>query len=84
MTYSYKTYEAVIERRAWYAGGQRYKSPSGAASGSARTKQGNPVKLDGWLYWEVLMPGADRWVTLHELRRQARKRLSEGLKLLDF
>lgn len=74
MIYSHRTHEGVIEKAAWMVEGQRFKSPSGAASGVARTKKGEPVKLDGWLYWEVLLPGGEQWTKLSELRRQARSR----------
>lgn len=85
MSYSGRTHEGSIEKGAWVVEGRRYKSPSGAASGVARTKEGNPTKLDGWIYWEVLLPGSGEWVRLGELRRQARRRSGEGSDgLLDF
>jgi hypothetical protein len=36
-----------------------------------RSKQGKPVSLDGWLYWECQLPGSNRWRGLRELRRKA-------------
>jgi hypothetical protein len=77
MTYNGRQYRAAIDDGEWLAEGQRYRSPSGAARGVARTMRGARPSLDGWAYWEARLPGTDRWVPIGELRVQAA--LAEGM-----
>ena len=68
MSYSRRTHEGVIDRNAWLVEGRIFKSPSDAASGVARTRQGKRTRLNGWAYWEVVLPGTKEWLRLAELR----------------
>lgn len=71
MSYNGATYTGFIDNGAWVVEGRHFTSPSGAASGVARTKKGKATRLDGWRYWEVQLPGTDTWVTLWHLWEQA-------------
>ena len=61
--------------------GREFSTLSDAASSLARTKKGLRTQLDGWKYWEVRLPGQDRWVHIRTLRFEARKIASERYKL---
>lgn len=52
--------------------GLRFTSLSAAASTLAKTKTGSSPSLNGWNYWEVQKPGADRWDLMEHLRRRAK------------
>lgn len=52
--------------------GMRFTSLSAAASALAKTKGGTRPSLNGWNYWEVQKPGADRWDQMEHLRRRAK------------
>ena len=71
MEYNGRTYDAEITDGVWVSGKERFKSPSGAASGLAITKQGTKTKLDGWGYWEAQLPGSAKWVSILTLWRRA-------------
>lgn len=43
--------------------GQRYRSPSGAASAVTGTS------VNGWIFWEGQLPGESRWVLIDALRK---------------
>ncbi len=66
MTYGGRTHEGAIERGTWLVEGQKFHSPSGAAS-VARTKKGQATKLNGWNYWEARLPGSTEWVNIMTL-----------------
>jgi hypothetical protein len=51
--------------------GKSYRSLSAAARDNARTKDGTKPQLNGWLYWEVKLPGETEWRSLGELRNAA-------------
>ena len=68
MSYNGKTHLGYIVNGAWHVDGAIYRSPSAAAGGAARSKQGHPVSLDGWIYWEAQLPGSNRWVQISTLR----------------
>jgi hypothetical protein len=53
--------------------GREFHTLSSAASALARTKDGSVPSLNGWNYWEVCLPGQDRWIPMHVLRRPSRK-----------
>jgi hypothetical protein len=69
MSYNGQTYAGIIAQGAWHTGGASYHSPSGAASGVARSRRGTQVSMDGWRYWEAQKPGSDHWVRIDKLRR---------------
>ncbi len=68
MSYNGKTHLGEISNGAWHIEGGIYRSPSAAAGGVARSKQGRPVSLDGWSYWEAQLPKSNRWKPIGELR----------------
>ena len=57
-----------IRDSGWVVNGQRYTSPSSAASHVATTKAGTRPSLNGWGYWYVKRPGDDDWIPLSRLR----------------
>ena len=68
MSYKRRTYEGKIVDGSWVIGDRKFDSPSGAASGVAVTKKGKSTRLDGWIYWQVKLPGEDSWKSLESLR----------------
>jgi hypothetical protein len=71
MNYNGATYNGTIIDGAWFVEGQTFTSPSGAASGVARTKAGGRTNLDGWKYWSVKLPESSDWTTIWELWEKA-------------
>jgi hypothetical protein len=71
MRYNGRTHEGVVVRNVWLVEGREHYSPSGAASAVARTKAGKATKLNGWNYWEVLLPGETAWRPIMGLYREA-------------
>lgn len=67
MSYNGREHEGRIEDGAWLVDGMTFKSPSGAACGVARTKDGKPTSLDGWGYWEVKRPSDPSWTKISSL-----------------
>lgn len=61
-------YEGVIKDGKWVINGRVFESPSGAASELAVTKKGKSTKLNGWIYWQVKLPGETKWILLKDLR----------------
>jgi hypothetical protein len=59
-----------ISDGAWEVEGHREKSPSGAASAVARTRDGSPVNVNGKAYWHVRRPGETDWIAYADLRRK--------------
>ncbi len=57
MEYGGQVHVGAIRQGTWVVEGKEYKSPSAAAGGSARTKEGSSPSLDGWLYWQAKRPG---------------------------
>ncbi len=72
MTYNGRTHEGQIIDGKWVVEGKSFDSPSGAASGTARTRDGRNPSLDGWSYWLVKRPDDANWVRLGNLRRLRR------------
>jgi hypothetical protein len=68
MSYNGKTFNGVIESGSWIVNGARYVSPSAAASTLAG------VSLNGWIYWEVQLPGTDRWQPISKFRTEVARR----------
>ena len=52
--------------------GVEYSSLSTAASSVAKTKDGSSPSLNGWNYWEVQLPGSDRWELVEHMRKRAK------------
>ena len=69
MEYRGQQHFGVIEDASWVVDGKKYKSPSAAAGGTARTKAGTRPSLDGWKYWLVKRLGDEGWVSLGALRK---------------
>ncbi len=70
MEYSGRMYEGTIDDGLWAIDGESFTSPSGAASGAARTAAGTPTRLNGWIYWTVKRPGDETWIPLNSLRER--------------
>jgi hypothetical protein len=69
MEYNGRVYAGRIENGNWAVEGREFRSPSAAAGGVARTKEGRLTQLDGWIYWEAKRPGESQWVKINSLRR---------------
>ena len=68
MEYCGRRHFGVIEKASWVVDGKKYKSPSAAAGGSARSKKNTQTYLNGWKYWWVKRPSDERWLPLRSLR----------------
>jgi hypothetical protein len=68
MEYNGRVHQGAIENGAWVVEGGRYNSPSAAAGGVARTREGKRTSLDGWVYWQVKRPGDTEWIGIAGLR----------------
>ena len=68
MEYRGRRYSGVIRNGRWLVEGERFGSPSAAASGVARTKDGKRTNLDGWRYWFVRRPMDEDWIPINQLR----------------
>lgn len=51
--------------------GVKFRSLSEAACALAKTKDGRRPSLNGWNYWEVKLPGSDRWELMDLMRKRA-------------
>jgi hypothetical protein len=63
--YAGKAVEGEIVAGMWVVAGHAYNSPSAALNANVRTRDGNPVNLNGWRHWEVKVPGTDTWIRLN-------------------
>lgn len=70
MEYNGRQHEGEVVDGEWLIDGKRFDSPSGAAGGVALTKKGRKTHLDGWLYWQVLLPGETTWTSIAALRQK--------------
>lgn len=61
-TYKGQLYSGVVAEGALVVQGKRFTSPSSAAVAITR----NPV--NGWRFWECLLPGRKQWKVIAELR----------------
>ncbi len=68
MKYNGRVHTGAVRDGVWIVEGSAYKSPSAAAGGAARTRNGSQTSLDGWIYWEARRPGETRWVPISSLR----------------
>ena len=62
-THKGRQHTGTVQNGALVLNGKRFSSPSGAAVAIT----GNPI--NGWMFWECLMPGTTRWKTIAELRK---------------
>jgi hypothetical protein len=61
--YKGQQYTGAVENGALVVKGERYTSPSAAAVAIT----GNPV--NGWRFWECLLPGESQWTLITNLRK---------------
>ena len=61
-TYKGQMYSGLVAKGALVVQGKRFTSPSSAAVSIT----GNPV--NGWRFWECLLPGKKHWKVIAELR----------------
>lgn len=62
-THKGQQHTGTVQNGALVVAGKRFASPSAAAVAIT----GNPV--NGWMFWECLMPGTTKWKTIAELRK---------------
>lgn len=62
-TYKGLQHVGTVQNGALVIKGKRFTSPSAAAGAIT----GNPV--NGWMFWECLIPGTIKWKTIAELRK---------------
>lgn len=67
-------YEGAIADGKWIVGGKSFRTPSGAATAAAPTKNGHHASLNGWNYWMVLKPGEKVWKHLSSLREAVKQK----------
>lgn len=70
MKYNGQQYEGEISDGHWIIDGKVFNSPSGAASGVARTKKGKKTRLDGWIYWEARRPEDTTWENISNIKSE--------------
>jgi hypothetical protein len=63
-----KTYTGSISNGEWVVEGQKFDSPSGAASAVAVTGKGQKTRLNGWDLWHAQLPGENKWTLISALR----------------
>lgn len=58
-----------IEGGRWVIRGRKFDSPSTAATAFVQNGKGRKrARVNGWLYWQVCIPGRDSWALLDSLR----------------
>jgi hypothetical protein len=62
-TYKSQQYTGIVENGALVLNGERFTSPSAAAVSITH----NPV--NGWMFWECLLPGTRDWKVIASLRK---------------
>ena len=75
MEYNGHRHLGEIRDGEWLVEGKRFRSPSAAAGGVARTRAGKRPSLDGWIYWHVKRPTDGQWILLKAVREQAEFRV---------
>ncbi|WP_155645044.1 hypothetical protein [Erythrobacter donghaensis] len=77
MKYNYgrQIYEGHFSDGKLVVNGEEFDTLSRAASSLAVTKDGKKTQLDGWRYWEALLPGEKHWRSLKDMRADARKKI---------
>ena len=68
MTYGSAEHNGVVVGGKWEVEGERYNTPSQAASSVARTRRGEKTRLNGWKLWHVKRPSDASWIFLDRLR----------------
>ena len=63
--YAGRAIEGEIIAGMWVVAGNAFNSPSAALNANVRTRDGNPVNLNGWRHWEVKVPGSGAWIRLN-------------------
>jgi hypothetical protein len=63
-TYKGQQYSGKVETGALVVSGERFTSPSAAAVSIT----GNPV--NGWRFWECMLPGSSQWKLIASLRKK--------------
>jgi hypothetical protein len=63
-----QSYEGRFENGRLMVNGRSFSTLSEAASALAVTKDGTKTNLNGWLYWQVRLPGQSRWTFLRDMR----------------
>lgn len=76
MKYNGRELTGIIVDGSWVVDGQKFSSPSTAASELCTTKSGGKTSLDGWKYWEAKRPTDERWAPISTLR-------PEHVRLMD-
>jgi len=76
MKYNYgrQVYEGHFHDGKLVVNGEEFDTLSNAASSLAVTKAGEKTQLNGWLYWEALLPGEKHWKRLEDMRSDARRK----------
>jgi hypothetical protein len=62
-TYKGQQHTGMVQNGSLVLNGKRFSSPSAAAVSIT----GNPV--NGWMFWECLLPGTSKWKTIANLRK---------------
>jgi hypothetical protein len=62
-TYKGQQHTGAVQNGALVLNGKRFSSPSAAAVAITNS----PV--NGWMFWECLLPGTSKWKTIAELRK---------------
>lgn len=83
MRYNGRDFTGTIEGGQFVVEGQRYSSPSAAASAVAITRSGKRTNLNGWTCWEARLPNSGTWQLLDDLHVKANpSRARDGEELL--
>ena len=61
-------HNAMIDNGQWLVNGKKVNSPSVAANMVGKKKDGKPCHLNGWDWWEALLPGKKRWTAIKAMR----------------
>ena len=71
-SYLGKNFEAKITPEGIEFGGEFYGNPSraGIAAKYSIGTTGRAASTNGWDFWEILLPGTQRWVSVDVLRNQ--------------
>ncbi|MBB5699999.1 hypothetical protein [Sphingomonas yantingensis] len=79
MRYNGRALSGIIVDGSWVVEGQRYSSPSSAASESCTTKSGARTSLDGWKYWEAKRPGDEQWRSISSMRPEPARLIEDAV-----
>jgi hypothetical protein len=65
-----QVYEGKFLNGKLVVNGKSFTNLSAAATALAVTRDGKKPSLNGWVYWQVKMPGSTDWVHLIEIRNK--------------